>query len=105
MFGAGKTGWVAICGHDASCNCALVTTGMEQSLDEMEFSRSACGAAQDGDVRKLQRILARNPGAVNGDGGQGESKPHGYATQGTCQYAVWVYVAASVCSAQLSARG
>ncbi|KAG2482473.1 hypothetical protein HYH03_018580 [Edaphochlamys debaryana] len=73
---APRWGSLADCVHggpSAGCNCALVTTGVEQSLDEMEFSRSACAAAQCGDVAKLRRILARNPQAISGDGGSGGS--------------------------------
>ncbi|GIM02496.1 hypothetical protein Vretimale_7377 [Volvox reticuliferus] len=65
--------WAAICEHGPrdTCNCALSATGTEQSLDELEFSRSACSAAQDGDVAKLRRILQRNPTAVGNDGASG----------------------------------
>ncbi|EFJ46351.1 hypothetical protein VOLCADRAFT_62523 [Volvox carteri f. nagariensis] len=51
---------------------------MEQSLDELEFSRSACAAAQDGDVAKLRRILQRNPAAISG----GSYTPLHYAARG-----------------------
>lgn len=33
-------------------------TGVEQSLEELEFIRSACAAAQAGDVGKLARLLS-----------------------------------------------
>ncbi|KAL6754083.1 ankyrin repeat-containing domain protein [Haematococcus lacustris] len=39
-----------------------------QSLDELEFARSACAAAQAGALDKLQRILAAHPEAVHSDG-------------------------------------
>jgi hypothetical protein len=55
------------------CGCALVATGTEQSLDELEFARSACAAAQHGDVEKLRRLLKRNPAAVHADA----SEPRG----------------------------
>lgn len=63
-------GWVLLCGHGVAdgaggCSCALNATGTEQSLDEMQFERSACGAAQDGDVAKLRRILQRDPAAAH----------------------------------------
>lgn len=57
-------------GSTGACNCALVNTGTEQSLDEMDFARSACAAAQNGDVEKLRRILSRNPSAVNDCAGE-----------------------------------
>ncbi|GIL77977.1 hypothetical protein Vretifemale_7433 [Volvox reticuliferus] len=68
--------WAAICEHGPrdTCNCALSATGTEQSLDELEFSRSACSAAQDGDVAKLRRILQRNPTAVGNDGASGPQR-------------------------------
>ncbi|GIL77976.1 hypothetical protein Vretimale_7377 [Volvox reticuliferus] len=77
--------WAAICEHGPrdTCNCALSATGTEQSLDELEFSRSACSAAQDGDVAKLRRILQRNPTAVGNDGASGGSyTPLHYAARG-----------------------
>lgn len=46
---------------------------MSQSLDELQFTRSACHAAQLGQIDRLQRILATNPGAVHSDGGAGTS--------------------------------
>ncbi|GLC46803.1 hypothetical protein PLESTM_001928000 [Pleodorina starrii] len=81
----GVPGWAIICGHGPrdACNCALTATGTEQSIDEMEFSRSACAAAQDGNVAKLRRILQRNPAAVNGDSASGGSyTPLHYAARG-----------------------
>ncbi|GIL66184.1 hypothetical protein Vafri_19793, partial [Volvox africanus] len=56
----------ATCEHGPrdTCDCALSATGTEQSLEELEYSRSACSAAQDGDVAKLRRILQRNPASV-----------------------------------------
>lgn len=58
-----------LCEHGPrdTCNCAVSATGTEQSLDELEFSRTACSAAQDGNVAKLRRILQRNPSAIRGD--------------------------------------
>ncbi len=63
------------CGHSRNaCKCALVVTGLEESLGELEFQRSACGAAHDGDVEKLARILQRNPSAVHATQGTGSSQ-------------------------------
>lgn len=70
---AGQGSWQKIgdacnvCGPDG-CDHTHPPTGLEQSLDEMEFTRSACSAAQAGDIDKLQRCLDRNPGAVYHDG-------------------------------------
>lgn len=55
-----------------ACNCAVNPSGLEQSLPELEFARSACAAAQTGNVVKLERILKRSPQAVHHDGGAGE---------------------------------
>lgn len=59
------------CGPEGACTHA--PTGLEQSLDEMEFTRSACSAAQSGDAERLQRMIVRNPGCVHHDGGGGGS--------------------------------
>ena len=61
-----------VCGPDG-CDHTHPPTGLEQSLDEMEFTRSACSAAQNGDLDKLQRMIDRNPGAVHHDGAEGRS--------------------------------
>jgi hypothetical protein len=59
--------------HDgAECRCyASGAPPAAQSLDELEFVRSACHAAQLGALDKLQRILASKPEAVSWDGGTG----------------------------------
>ncbi|PNW86997.1 hypothetical protein CHLRE_02g104600v5 [Chlamydomonas reinhardtii] len=46
----------------------------------MDFARSACAAAQNGDVEKLRRILSRNPSAVNDCAG-GTYTPLHYAAR------------------------
>lgn len=44
-------------------------TGLEQSLEELEFLRSACAAAQAGDSQKLARLIgSRRLEALRGDG-------------------------------------
>jgi hypothetical protein len=55
------------------CNCAARPSGLAETLDELSFQRSACSAAQLGQVDKLARILQRNPSAVHSDGGAGSS--------------------------------
>ncbi|GIL66183.1 hypothetical protein Vafri_19793, partial [Volvox africanus] len=75
----------ATCEHGPrdTCDCALSATGTEQSLEELEYSRSACSAAQDGDVAKLRRILQRNPASVGNDVASGGSyTPLHYAARG-----------------------
>ena len=61
-----------VCGPNG-CDHTHMPTGMEQSLDEMEFARSACSAAQNGDAGKLQQCLDRNPSAVYHDGVAGRT--------------------------------
>ena len=48
-------------------------TPYDQPLEEMEFLRSACSAAQRGELDKLTRMLARKPHLVDGDGVGGNS--------------------------------
>lgn len=73
MQRAGPSGWGAGLGcarHDDSdaCNCYATPSATAQSLEELDFMRSACSAAQRGQVELLQRLLARNPAAVRSDG-------------------------------------
>lgn len=58
-------------GPGAGCNCAAAGGAAAQSLDELEFARSACRAAAAGDTAKLARLLDRAPDAVHSDGGKG----------------------------------
>eukprot|EP00976_Prorocentrum_cordatum_P106861 1194534-Prorocentrum_minimum.AAC.6 len=44
------------------------STPYDQRLEEVEFMRSACSAAQRGKVAELERMLQRNPFLVNCDG-------------------------------------
>jgi hypothetical protein len=61
------------CDHDAAeCQCYARPGAAAQSLDELEFVRSACHAAQLGQLDKLERILRNRPEAINWDGGTGE---------------------------------
>lgn len=46
-------------------------TGLEQSLDELEFLRSACAAAQVGDAPRLREMLSRSARHVEADGAGG----------------------------------
>jgi hypothetical protein len=81
-----KPTWVTIpCkGCGATGECAHEPTGLEQSLDEMEFARSACSAAQAGDVERLRRCIERNAACVHHDGVGGGSgyTPLHYAARG-----------------------
>lgn len=63
--------WGDLCAHPDGCNCMVSGQRYNQSLDELEFARSACAAAQSGDVQKLARIISRNPEAVHTDGSKG----------------------------------
>ena len=72
-----------VCGPDG-CAHNHPPTGLEQSLVEMEFARSACTAALNGEVDKLRGCLERNPGAIYHDGADGNSgyTPLHYAARG-----------------------
>jgi hypothetical protein len=60
------------CDHDSTeCRCYASAAPASQSLDELGFVRSACHAAQIGNIEKLQRILRSKPEAVSWDGGTG----------------------------------
>jgi len=48
-------------------------SGLEQSIEELDFLRSACSAAQNGETDKLRRMLKRNSHHLHTDGGDGGS--------------------------------
>ena len=62
----------SVCGPNG-CDHTHMPTGLEQSLEEMEFTRSACSAAQSGNAENLQKCINRNPGAVYHDGAAGRT--------------------------------
>lgn len=43
--------------HDHDHDHVDVETGLEQTVAELEFLRSACAAAQNGETDKLRRML------------------------------------------------
>lgn len=53
-------------------------------MDEMEFARSACAAAQNGNDERLRQCLERNPMCIHHDGASGSSgyTPLHYAARG-----------------------
>jgi len=62
------------CGHDPwACLCASKPLPAQESLDELQFSRSACNFAQLGAADKLERLLLRRPEVVHGDGASNTS--------------------------------
>jgi ankyrin repeat protein len=71
------------CGPDG-CLSTHPPSGLEQSLEELEFARSACSAAQNGDIDRLRQSVNSNPGSVYHDGVGGTSgyTPLHYAARG-----------------------
>jgi len=66
--------------HPDNCPCCTAPTPLSQALDELSFERSACAAAQKGDISKLQRLLQHNPSsAIQTDGLTGGYTPLHYA--------------------------
>lgn len=66
----------------AACACCARPTALAQSLDELDFARSAGAAASVGDVARLARLLALKPGrAVESSTGGGHTPLH-YACRG-----------------------
>jgi hypothetical protein len=63
--------WCAQHPDGGECRCYASPASASQSLDELEFVRSACHAAQVGALDKLRTILSRTPGAVGSDGATG----------------------------------
>ena len=61
------------CRHPASCQCAIHGTPVSQSIDELGFLKSACSAAQSGDLARLDRLITAHPDALHTDGVGGTS--------------------------------
>lgn len=55
------------------CQCYKRPVAGAQSLEELDFLKSACAAAQQGNLSKLQDVLAKHPGAINSDGIEGKA--------------------------------
>ena len=66
--------WMAPqCSHPASCQCASHPAPASQSLDELGFLKSACSAAQSGNLDRLSKLVEAHPDAVHTDGSGGTS--------------------------------
>jgi len=65
--------------HSASCGCALRPQPMQQTLGELEFERSACKAALDGDVARLRRLSETRPALLDEASGGAGLVPLHYA--------------------------
>ena len=63
------------------CACHKQSSGLEQSLGELEFMRSASSAAQAGDVRKLEQLVTDAPHRLGSSDGTGYTPLH-YAARG-----------------------
>lgn len=60
-------------GHPASCQCAIHGAPASQTLDELDFLKSACSAAQTGNLERLDKLTAKNSAALFMDGAGGSS--------------------------------
>ena len=54
-----------VCTPSLFCGCATKVTGLEQSLDELDFARSACAAATNNNLSRLKHLIERRPDSVN----------------------------------------
>ena len=71
--------------HTDACQCYKQANPVTQSLEELDFLISACAAAQQGNVRKLQAILERHPEAVQSDYTSGEKTDNSRDSQSRCR--------------------
>jgi hypothetical protein len=65
--------------HSASCGCALRPQPAQQQLDELEFERSACKAALDGNVNRLEHLASARPHLLDEASGGAGLVPLHYA--------------------------
>mmetsp|Transcript_14000 Transcript_14000/g.42272 ORF Transcript_14000/g.42272 Transcript_14000/m.42272 type:complete len:181 (+) Transcript_14000:154-696(+) len=59
--------------HPTDCACCARPNLAAQSLEELDFLRSACNFAQTGNHSKLESFIAAHPASVNDDGCGGQS--------------------------------
>ena len=69
------------CGGAEGCPCHKQSSGLEQSLAELEFMRSASSAAQVGDVRRLEQLVTDAPHRLAACDSTGYTPLH-YAARG-----------------------
>jgi hypothetical protein len=59
------------------CACLdCVPTSVEQNLQELDFMRSACAAAQHGNVERLREIVTKRPQELMSDGSGLQQQSH-----------------------------
>jgi len=93
--------------HSCADHMAPGPPPASQSLAEVEFARSACKAAQEGDLARLGSLLARDPGAAHSDGRGGTSgyTPLHYAARGGHAACVRALLAAGADPSAATAAG
>lgn len=66
--------------HQRCCGCGTVSSIGQQSMEQIEFDKSACAAALRGDLDTLQRILEKRPRQLESDGkGDVQGMESGYS--------------------------
>lgn len=58
--------------HTGDCQCYKQANPAAQSLEELDFLKGACAAAQQGNAPKLQAILDRHPETIRNDNSSGK---------------------------------
>ena len=71
MLGLAEMDGKAAQDHGKACLCCQKVQPATQSLEEIEFLKSACAAAQSGKTGKVRSLIARNPEALHSDGRAG----------------------------------
>lgn len=54
--------------HEASCQCGKRSSAVHQTMEELDFMKSACAAAKAGNCTRLTKILDKKPEALHDDG-------------------------------------
>lgn len=69
---------------DGICECYRAPPQASQSMEELDYLRSACAAAQEGNTTRLEEILRKCPEALQDDGHRGSTgySPLHYAARG-----------------------
>ena len=57
-----------------ACECHTSGAPASQNLEELGFLKSACSAAQKGDVQRLAELLVKHPSSVSDDGVSGRHR-------------------------------
>ncbi|KAK9812409.1 hypothetical protein WJX73_008745 [Symbiochloris irregularis] len=103
-----ESGGTACHAHQpGTCNCSLTARPGTQTLDELEFDRGVCGAAQRGNVQKLRQLLSRHSDVLQSTASPGSDgySPLHYASRAGHLQAVELLLSSGAAVNQMTTAG